>query len=114
MANYLVTTKNEYTEEDIKKEGLISAKVVGSLKEYQTVVAVGPVVRGIKVGDLVCIDPSRYLQLIHKEGKTSIDKKVTAKHQACQSSSHKKSTKPSRPVFTISLSLLSLCFTEIR
>lgn len=68
MANYLVTTKNEYTEEDIEKEGLVSARVVGSLKEYQTVVAVGPVVRGIKVGDLVCINPRRYAVRKFEEG----------------------------------------------
>lgn len=68
MANYLVTTQNKYTEEDIKKEGIISARVVGSLKEYQTVVAVGPMVRNIKVGDLVCINPRRYAVRKYEEG----------------------------------------------
>ena len=33
MANYLVTTKDEYTEEDVKRGGLM-IKTVGSLKEY--------------------------------------------------------------------------------
>lgn len=68
MANYLVTTKNEYTEDDIKKEGLISAKMVGNLKEYQTVIAVGPMVRSVKVGDLVCINPKRYAVRRYEEG----------------------------------------------
>lgn len=68
MANYLVTTKHEYTEEDIKKEGLISSKIVGSLKEYQTVIAVGPMVRNIKEGDLVCINPRRYAMKKYQEG----------------------------------------------
>lgn len=67
MANYLVTTKDEYTEDDVKKGGLM-IKTVGSLKEYQKVVAIGPMVRGIQVGDLVCINPRRYAQYKHKPG----------------------------------------------
>jgi len=34
----------------------------GSLREYQTVVAIGTAVRNIAVGDIVCIDPSRYAE----------------------------------------------------
>ena len=67
MANYLVTTKDEYTEDDVKKGGLM-IKTVGSLKEYQKVVAVGPMVRGIQVGDLVCINPKRYAKYKHNPG----------------------------------------------
>ncbi len=67
MANYLVTTKDEYTENDVKKGGLIT-KVIGSLKEYQKVVATGPMVRGIQVGDLVCINPKRYARYKHQPG----------------------------------------------
>lgn len=67
MANYLVTTKEEYTEDDVKKGGLIT-KMIGSLKEYQKVVAIGPMVRGIQVGDLVCINPKRYAKYKHQPG----------------------------------------------
>lgn len=67
MANYLVTTKEEYTEDDVKKGGLIT-KIIGSLKEYQKVVAIGPMVRGIQVGDLVCINPKRYAKYKHQPG----------------------------------------------
>lgn len=67
MANYLVTTKDEYTEDEVKKDGLI-IKVAGSLKEYQKVVAVGPMVRGIQVGDIVCINPKRYAKYKHNPG----------------------------------------------
>ena len=67
MANYLVTTKDEYTDEDIKKGGLI-VKTKGALKEYQKVVAIGPLVRGIQVGDLVCINPRRYAKYKHNPG----------------------------------------------
>lgn len=67
MANYLVTTKEEYTEDDVRKSGLIT-KMVGSLKEYQKVVAIGPMVRGIQVGDIVCINPKRYAKYKHQPG----------------------------------------------
>lgn len=67
MANYLVTTKEEYTQDDVNKEGLI-VNVIGSLKEYQKVVAIGPMVRGIQVGDIVCINPKRYAVKKYKEG----------------------------------------------
>lgn len=67
MANYLITTKEEYTEDELKVGNFIS-RVVNTMKEFQTVVAVGPMVRGIQVGDLVCINPKRYAVLKHKEG----------------------------------------------
>lgn len=67
MANYLVTTKEEYTEDDVKNGGLIT-KMIGSLKEYQKVVAIGPMVRGIQVGDIVCINPKRYAKYKHQPG----------------------------------------------
>jgi hypothetical protein len=63
-ANYVLTTKDIYTEED--GSGII--KLSGTLKEYQTVVAVGPMVRTIKVGDFVCINPKRYAVTRYKEG----------------------------------------------
>ena len=67
MSNYLVTTKDVYTAEDATEGGIIT-KIEGSLKEYQKVVAVGPLVRSIKEGDLVCINPKRYARYKHKEG----------------------------------------------
>lgn len=67
MANFLVTTKEEYNDEDIKK-GEVIVKVKGTLKEYQKVVAIGPVVRGIQVGDIVCINPKRYAKYKHNPG----------------------------------------------
>lgn len=67
MANYLVTTKEEYTEKDVRKGGLV-IHMRGSLKEYQKVIAIGPMVRGIQVGDLVCINPRRYAKYKHQPG----------------------------------------------
>lgn len=43
-------------------------KVKGSLKEYQTVIAVGSTVRDINVGDVVAINPTRYAVMKHSEG----------------------------------------------
>ena len=64
----LVTTMNKY-EEDTIVGGLINpSKGKGSLMEYQTVLSVGSSVKDIKVGDLVCINPSRFAIKKHKEG----------------------------------------------
>ena len=65
MFNAIITTMNRY-EDDDDSDTLIK-NTSGSLKEYQTVVAVGGSVRDIKVGDIVQIDPSRYAQKQHKE-----------------------------------------------
>ena len=65
MFNAIITTMNRY-EDDDSSDTLIK-NTSGSLKEYQTVVAVGGSVRDIKVGDMVQIDPSRYAQKQHKE-----------------------------------------------
>lgn len=55
MFTALVTTMDIY--EDCK--GLDAFKE-GMIKEYQTVLAVGTTVRDIKVGDIVCINPTRF------------------------------------------------------
>lgn len=68
LFNMILTTMNLY-EEDQMTGGIInSAKQKGTLKEYQTVVAVGDTVRNIKVGDMVNINPARYAQFKHKKG----------------------------------------------
>lgn len=66
MANYLVTTCDKYSDDDMK--GSLIVKQSGTLKEYQRVVAVGPLVRGVKEGDLVCINPRRYAVRKYEEG----------------------------------------------
>lgn len=59
LSTYLLTTANRY-EEDMRENGLIVA-TQGDLKLYQTVLEVGPIVRDIKVGDQVMIDPKNYM-----------------------------------------------------
>lgn len=69
MFNYLITTMDKY-EEDVKTSGgLVNAtKLQGTLKEYQKVLAVGDFIKSIKVGDLVCINPTRFGVKKHQEG----------------------------------------------
>ena len=67
MFNRVVTTMNTY-EQDQYVNGLLDiSKAKGSLKEYQTVLAVGTTVRDIKEGDVVCIDPTRYMITKHRD-----------------------------------------------
>lgn len=69
MFTSLITTMDKYEQDKITSGGLIdSTKQQGTLKEYQTVLAVGDAVRNIKVGDVVCINPTRFAVKKHKEG----------------------------------------------
>lgn len=69
MFTSLITTMNKYEHDTITAGGLIdTTKQQGGLKEYQTVLAVGESVRGIKVGDLVCINPTRFAVKKHQAG----------------------------------------------
>lgn len=55
-------------EEDQVVGGVIDTrKTQGSLKEYQTVIAVGSTVRDINVGDVVAINPTRYAVMKHED-----------------------------------------------
>ena len=68
MFTALITTMNKY-EQDMTTGGLINVtKMQGGLKEYQTVLAVGGSVRDIKVGDLVCVNPTRFAVKKHQAG----------------------------------------------
>ena len=59
----VLTTANKYETTSTKNGIIISAKQTeGHIKEYQTVVKVGSSVREIKPGDVVLINPSRYLR----------------------------------------------------
>lgn len=69
LFNGLITTMDKYTN-DVKIAGtnLTDAIKSGAVKEYQKVLAVGPMVRGIEVGDTVFINPARYAVMKHKKG----------------------------------------------
>lgn len=65
----LITTCNKYdSEQKIVGTELIDTTKADTVKEYQTVIAVGPSVRGIEVGDIVYINPKRYAVKKHQEG----------------------------------------------
>ena len=69
MYTKILTTMCKYEEDELTVGGLIdSTKTQGTLKEYQTVIAVGNSVRNVKVGDLVCINPDRYAVKKHEAG----------------------------------------------
>lgn len=68
LNNQVITTALEY-EEDVKVGNIIDAThSKGTLKEYQTVVAVGPMVRNVEVGDLVMVNPKRFAKYKHQPG----------------------------------------------
>lgn len=62
-SNYVLTTKDTYNNETYNGVAIPN----GTLKEYQKVVEVGPVVRTVKAGDLVAINPKRYAVTKYKE-----------------------------------------------
>lgn len=66
MFTTVITTANKYGDE--KTDGTLITKIKGTLKEYQTVIAVGTSVRDIKVGDVVMINPTRYAVKKHQAG----------------------------------------------
>lgn len=67
MFNRIVTTMDVYEKDQFKNGLLDTTKAKGSLKEYQTVLSVGTTVRDIKEGDIVCIDPTRYMVTKHRD-----------------------------------------------
>lgn len=68
MFNRIVTTMDAYENDQTTSGGIFDpTKSKGSLKEYQTVLAVGSTVRDIKEGDIVCINPTRYRVMKHED-----------------------------------------------
>lgn len=67
MFNRIITTMDTYEHDQYVNGLLDTSKARGSLKEYQTVLAIGTTVRDIKEGDVVCIDPTRYMVTKHKD-----------------------------------------------
>lgn len=69
LFNGIITTMSRYPANmTVKNTKLLDATKSGAVKEYQKVVAVGPMVRGIEIGDTVFINPKRYAVMKHKEG----------------------------------------------
>lgn len=67
MFNGVITTCHQW-EFDGESDGLIdTAKSQGIVKPHQTVVATGSAARSVKVGDLVIIDPTRFVKMRYNE-----------------------------------------------
>lgn len=61
MFTNIVVTFDRVDHDIYDEHGLIdTSRPVGSVKQFQRVVAVGESVRNVKVGDIVSINPSRY------------------------------------------------------
>lgn len=70
LFNKILTSCNVYDED--KEVGGVITKTKGAIKEYQTVIAIGSTVRDIKVGDIIMINPKRYVVPKHNEKRDSI------------------------------------------
>ena len=68
MFTAIVTTMNKLQGEHLTAGGIIDPTKPTGVSEYQTVIAVGPNVMNVKVGDLVCINPTRFRVMKHKAG----------------------------------------------
>ena len=56
----VITTASVFEEDDVRNGVIINPK--GTVKPYQKVVAVGSMVRDVKVGDLIMINPAQYVK----------------------------------------------------
>lgn len=69
LFNQIITTMDKYDSTELTTGSLIDIhKVNNPIKEYQKVLAIGPMVRNIEVGDMVMVNPKRYGKVLHKEG----------------------------------------------
>lgn len=74
LFNKIITTCDVYEEDKIEGGLIVSTK--GTIKEYQKVEAIGSTVRDIQVGDLVLINPKRYIVPKHKDKRDNSVKGV--------------------------------------
>lgn len=80
MFNQVITTMEKYSDEDAKIGSIIDvSRVKNPIKEYQKVVAVGPMVKNIKAGDIVMINPRRYEVKKYEDG--SIKNNIVAQNE---------------------------------
>lgn len=77
MFTAIVTTMDMYVEPTYNAGSKIIdlQKEKQGIREYQKVIAIGDSVRNVKVGDMVCINPARYMEKVYKkdEMKSSMD-----------------------------------------
>ena len=76
----VLTTAVKYQEDSTLIGGVLIdvTKKEGSLNIYQTVVAVGPMVKDVAPGDIVCLNFKRYLVPVHVPGQIENNKQTTS------------------------------------
>lgn len=65
----IVTTAKRYVGDQTESGLVLPGKMDGTMNRYQTVVAAGPMASGLKEGDIVCLNFSRYMRTRHVPGK---------------------------------------------
>lgn len=83
LNSQILTTANKYEKETkLELEGRIlkPKELPGEYKHFQTVLAVGPLVRYLQVGDVIEIDPSAYIVYEHPEDKDSVRELVKVRN----------------------------------
>lgn len=73
LLNHVVTTADVYSSTQLNNGLIEDNKSEGNIKEWQTVVAVGPNVMTVKVGDVVCINPKAYARPVHTQRQDSLN-----------------------------------------
>lgn len=74
MFNRIITTAEKYESNKLTDGGLIDgAHLEGTPKEYQTVVKVGSSVREVQPGDVIVIDPTRYIRRTYDKNSIQND-----------------------------------------
>lgn len=69
LNNHILTTADRYTDAEAAGSTIVDVhKLNNSIKEFQKVIAVGPMVRTISAGDMIMINPTRYAKRQYKEG----------------------------------------------
>ena len=65
----VITTMNSNEESEATNDlGLIdTTKEVVGISEFQEVLAIGNMVREVAVGDIVCVNPTRFAKMQHRE-----------------------------------------------
>lgn len=77
LYNKVLITAEKFTEDQVSDSGLIDpTRQHGVLMPVQKVTAVGPMVRGINEGDVVCFNPTRYGKSVQVKDNDSL-KSVT-------------------------------------
>ena len=81
LYNKVLITADRFTEDQVSDSGIIDpTKQHGVLMPVQKVVAIGPMVRDVKEGDVVCFNPTRYGKTVQVKDENSIKGVMESHH----------------------------------